>query len=136
MAERQGTWPVAGPPPPGYLPPNQRHLPQPPSGLFPGQPPRPVYREPHPVAATAVLGGFAATALWLALFGSLGRDLASYAWWTIVAAVTAWLVAVLLGLLGDRGVATGVAVAGGVGLSIAMGCVAARWIMVQDWPLW
>ncbi|MBG0560896.1 hypothetical protein I4J89_05390 [Actinoplanes sp. NEAU-A11] len=99
-------------------------------------PPRPVYREPHPVSALPVVSGLAATTVWFALFGGLGRDLVSYTWWTIVAAVSAWLVALLLAVLGDRGVAVGVAVASGVGLSIAMGFVAARWIGTYDFPLW
>jgi hypothetical protein len=99
-------------------------------------PSRPVYREPHPIRAGAVLAGFGAAALWLALFGALARDLAAYAWWTIGAAVMAWIVAAVLSFLGDRGVAVGVALASGVGLSIAMAFVGARWISTQDWPLW
>ena len=133
MVDRQGTW-AADAPPPGYLPPS-RGLP-PPAPLFAGLPPRPFYREPHPVGAAPVLSGLAAAAVWLILFGSLGRDLASYAWWTIAAAVSAWLVAVVLSVLGDRGVAVGVAVASGLGLSVAMLFVGLRWIGTEDWPLW
>ena len=48
----------------------------------------------------------------------------------------AWVVAIVLALLGDRGVAVGVALAAGVGLSIAAGFVAVRWIDTNDWPLW
>ncbi|MEU4418993.1 hypothetical protein AB0F81_00055 [Actinoplanes sp. NPDC024001] len=133
MADRPAPWPAAAPPPPGYLPPQRdQQLPS----SYPGLPPRPVYREPHPVSALAVVSGLAATTVWFALFGSLGRDLASYAWWTIGAAVSAWLVSLLLAVLGDRGMAVGVAVASGAGLSLAMGFVAARWIGTQDWPLW
>jgi hypothetical protein len=110
--------------------------PQPPPGYLVGLPPRPVYREPHPIGARQVLAGLAAGTLWLILFGSLGRDLASYAWWTILAAVSAWLVALVLTLIGDRGVALGVAVVSGLGLSIALGFVAARWIDTFDFPLW
>jgi hypothetical protein len=117
--------------PGGYVPPPVR----PPSGLFPG-PSRPVYREPHPVAAAPLLSGFGATLLWLALFGGLAHDLAAYAWWTMVAAITAWAVAIVLTLLGDRGAAVGVALASGLGLSIAMAFVGARWIATYDWPLW
>ncbi len=134
MADRQGPW-AATAPPPGYLPPPDRGAP-PPVPLFSGLPTRPFYREPHPVGAAQVLSGLAAAAVWLVLFGSLGRDLASYAWWTIVAAVSAWLVAVLLTVLGDRGVAVGIAVASGLGLSVALLFVALRWIGTQDWPLW
>jgi hypothetical protein len=109
--------------------------PRTPSGLFPGQL-RPVYREPHPVASGPLLAGFGGTALWFVLFGSIGRDLLSYAWWTVLAAVTAWAVAAVLALLGDRGVAVGVAIAAGLGLSVAMAIVAVRWITTSDWPMW
>ncbi|XVV17864.1 hypothetical protein ACQP2X_48140 [Actinoplanes sp. CA-131856] len=105
------------------------------SGLFPG-PSRPTYREPHPVNAGPLLAGIGAAALWMVLFGTLGRDLASYAWWTIAAAVSAWAVAFVLTYLGDRGVAVGVALASGLGLSIAVAFVGGRWITTQDWPLW
>ena len=129
MTEWQGSWPGATPPPPPVPP-------RPPSGLFPGQPPRPVYREPHPVSAGPVMAGIGATVVWFALFGGLGRDLLSYAWWTVVAAVMGWLVSAVLGRLGDRGVAVGVAVTSSVGLSIAAAVVAHRWITTDNWPLW
>jgi hypothetical protein len=109
---------------------------RPPSGLFPGLPRRPVYREPHPVHAGPLLAGLGSTVLWLALFGGLAHNLASYAWWTVFAAVVAWAVAGVLSLFGDRGVAVGIALAAGLGLSIAMAFVAARWITSYDWPLW
>jgi hypothetical protein len=99
-------------------------------------PARPVYREPHPIRAGAVLAGFGAAVVWFALFGALARELAAYVWWTIVAAVVAWIVAAVLSFLGDRGVAVGVALASGFGLSIAMTSVGVRWISTQDWPLW
>lgn len=99
-------------------------------------PARPVYREPHPIRAGAVLAGFGAAVVWFALFGALARELAAYVWWTIVAAVVAWIVAAVLSFLGDRGVAVGVALASGFGLSIAMTFVGVRWISTQDWPLW
>ncbi|MFC3737537.1 hypothetical protein [Paractinoplanes deccanensis] len=105
------------------------------SGLFPG-PSRPVYREPHPVNAGPLLAGLGSAAVWMVLFGSLGRDLASYAWWTLLAAVSAWLVALVLTTIGDRGVGVGVALASGLGLSVALAFVGGRWITTQDWPLW
>ena len=108
---------------------------RPPSGLFPGHS-HPIYREPHPILAAPVLSGFGATLLWLALFGGLAHDLASYAWWTIVASITAWAMAIVLTVLGDRGVAVGIALASGLGLSIAVAFVGARWINTYDWPLW
>ncbi|WP_285686176.1 hypothetical protein [Actinoplanes sp. NBRC 103695] len=107
-----------------------------PPGMLAGHPPRPVYREPHPIATAPLLSGMAAAMVWLAAFGFLGRDLAGYAWWTVVAAVTAWAVALILSVLGDRGVATGVAIVTGIGLSIAMGFVTYRWVTTLDWPLW
>ena len=147
MTEGYSSWPAAPPPPPvphavaerpvppgGYPNPAAAYT-RPPSGLFPG-PSRPVYREPHPITAASVLAGLGATLLWFGLFGGLAHGLAEYAWWTIVAAVTAWAVAFVLSILGDRGVAIGVAIAGGVGLSIAMAFVGARWITTYDWPLW
>ena len=129
MAERHGTWPDAAAPPVGWLPPDARQ-----PGLLPER--RPFYREPHPVRAAQVLTGLGATLIWLALFGSIGRDLLTYAWWTVVATVTAWIVATFLAIFGDRGVAVGVAAASGFGLSIAAGFVAARWITTADWPMW
>lgn len=155
MAERFESWPAPQPgqfpppgspppgsPPPGGLPPGHFRpvTPppafRPPSGLFPGLPPRPVYREPHPVRAAALMAGLGSGLLWLALFGSLAKDLASYAWWTLIAAVTAWIVALVLSLVGDRGAAVGLALAGGFGLSIAVAFVTGRWITTYDWPLW
>ena len=98
-----GSWPES--PPPAYSP-HPGHYPmpvaRPPSGLFPGMPPRPVYREPHPVSAAPVLSGLGATLLWFGLFGGLAHDLAGYAWWTIVAALTAWAVALVLTVLAAR----------------------------------
>lgn len=131
MVQQQGSWPAA-PPSPGWLPPNGA---RPPSGLFPG-PSRPVYREPHRISAGALLAGIGGTALWFVLFGTIGRDLATYAWWTIVAAVTAWAVSMVLARLGDRGVAVGVALTAALGLSVAMVFVAARWMTTSNWPLW
>ena len=125
MTDRHEAWPATPPPPPMRAP----------SGLFPG-PSRPTYREPHPITAGPLLAGIGAAAVWLTLFGSLGRDLASYAWWTVFAAVSAWIVALVLTVIGDRGVAVGVALASGLGMSIAMAFVGSRWIATQDWPLW
>ncbi|MFG1605926.1 hypothetical protein [Actinoplanes sp. NPDC049265] len=131
MADRN-IWPAAQPPPPGWLPAGADHPPV----LPPGQPPRPVYREPHPIRTAPVLSGMGAALIWFAAFGFLAGDLLSYAWWTVLAAVTAWAVALVLTKLGDRGVATGVAIVAGLGLSIAMGFVTHRWVATLDWPLW
>jgi hypothetical protein len=136
MAERPAPWPAAEPPPPGWLPAPADAPPPMPPAMVPSAPARPVYREPHPVGAAPLLTGMGATLVWFALFGSIGRDLFSYAWWTVAAAVSAWIVALVLSVLGDRGVAAGVAIIGGIGLSVAMGFVAARWIGTDDWPMW
>lgn len=128
MVEQHGSWPAATSPPAGWLPDR-------PAAPI-GPPPRPVYREPHPIAVGSLLSGVGATLVWFVLFGSLGRDLAGYAWWTLTAALSAWAVATVLALLGDRGVATGVSLAAGVGLSMACALVAFRWITTSDWPLW
>jgi hypothetical protein len=136
MAEQHGSWPGSAQPPAGWLP-GRAHPPaSPPAGPRPGLPPRPSYREPHPISVAPLLTGIGATLLWFALFGSLGRDLLGYAWWTIAAAISAWAVASVLALLGDRGVAAGVALTSAVGLSIATAVVATRWITTSDWPLW
>ncbi|MGC4747902.1 hypothetical protein ACLQ28_19930 [Micromonospora sp. DT201] len=108
-----------------------------PSGLFPAGPPsRPTYREPHPITGGGVAAGGGAAAIWLLLFGLLGTDVTSYAWWTVVAGLLAWLTALVLVRYGDRGVATGVAIVTAGGWSIAAAMVAARWAASGDWPLW
>jgi hypothetical protein len=103
---------------------------------MPGGPVRPSYREPHPVGAGGLFAGLGAGGAWLALFGALGRDLNGYAWWTVLAAVTAWAVAVVLARLGDRGAAVGVAISAGIGWAVAAGYVVTRWIDTNDWPMW
>ncbi|WP_306216246.1 hypothetical protein [Actinoplanes sp. RD1] len=123
MTEVPGGW--------GNTPPLPSSYPSPPS-----LPPRPVYREPHPIATGPLMAGIGAGALWFVLFGALAHSLATYAWWTVTAAVSAWLVSVFLALFGDRGVAVGVALTAGIGLSVAAGFVAADWIATGDWPLW
>jgi hypothetical protein len=134
MAREHDSWAAASAPMPrGFLPPTHS---RPPAGPFVGLPPRPIYREPHPVRTGPLFAGLGAGVVWFALFGSLAHDLAAYGWWTIVAAITAWLVALVLALIGDRGVAVGVAIASGLGLSIAMVFVTARWITTLNWPLW
>ena len=116
------------------------HAPQnwapPAPGFFPAGPARPTYREPHPVTTGPLLIGMGATLLWLALFGAIGQNLMSYAWWTVGASISAWVVALVLTAIGDRGVAAGVAIMSGIGLSVAMGFVTYRWITTNDWPMW
>lgn len=107
-----------------------------PSGLFPTGPPRPTYREPHPVRARGVLAGAAAGTAWMVLFGLLGSDLRSYLWWLIGAGAVAWLVALGLARYGDRGVAVGTTLAAGAGWTVAGGLVALYWSVTGDFPLW
>jgi hypothetical protein len=140
MADRPGArpQPVAGvphhvPTPPGWQgPPPVRT----PSGLFPSGPPRPTYREPHPVRLGPLATGAGVAAAWLLLFGLLGRDLSGYAWWTALAATVAWLVALVLLRRGDRGAAAGIAMVTAVAVGIAAVAVAVRWAGTADWPLW
>jgi hypothetical protein len=106
-----------------------------PSGLFPSGPPRPVFREPHPIRFGAVLTGAGATAAWLLLVGLLATTIRSYVWLTLAAAGLAWALAVVLLRFGDRGVATGVGVATSFGAAVAVGVVVVRWATV-GWPLW
>jgi hypothetical protein len=108
-----------------------------PSGLFPsGPPPRPTYREPHAVQGGAVAAGLSGGTAWLLLFGLLGRSLIGYVWWTAVAGLVAWLVALALVVAGNRGVGTGVAMATAAAWGVASTATAVRWAVTGDWPLW
>ena len=106
-----------------------------PSGLFPGGPPHPNYREPHPVRGGPIAAGAGAGALWMLLFGLLSASIRSYAWLTLVAGAVAWGTALVLARLGDRGVAVGVAVSVGAAWSIAALVVGVA-SAVRGWPLW
>lgn len=107
-----------------------------PSGLFPSGPPRPTYREPHPVRGSAIATGLGAAALWMFTFGLLSSRLPGYAWWTLFAGALAWPAAVGLARFGDRGVAAGVAISTGLAMSIATISVGTRWVGSGDWPMW
>jgi hypothetical protein len=110
---------------------------QPPSGLFPtGRPPRPAYREPHPVRTGAVIAGLAAGTGWLLLFALLGGDLRGRIWWVVAAGALAWLVALVLARYGDRGVAVGVTIAVGAGWTVTAGLVALYLTVTGNFPLW
>ncbi len=106
-----------------------------PSGLFPSGPPRPTFREPHPVRPGAMLAGAGGAAAWLLMIGLLATSAAGYAWLTISGSVISGLVALVLVRYGDRGVAAGAAIATGFGLAVAMSVVVQRWI-TTGWPLW
>ena len=106
-----------------------------PSGLFPSGPQRPTYREPHPVRLAPVAIGAGVASVWLLLFGLFASSARGYAWLTFFAAAVAWLVATALMRVGDRGVATGVAIAAGFGFAVAWIVVIVRWA-TTGWPLW
>ena len=109
--------------------------PRTPSGLFPSPPPRPTYREPHPVRVGAVLAGAGLTAAWLLVVGLFATSAEAYIWLTLGAAAVAWGSATVLLRLGDRGVAAGIALATAFGVAVAMGLVVHQWV-TTGWPLW
>ena len=108
-----------------------------PSGLFPSRPSRPTYREPHPVQGGGVAAGLGAGALWMLLFGLLGSSsVRAYGWWTLVAGVVGWLLAVILARYGDRGAAVGAAIVVGVAWAVAGVMLFVTWAATGAWPLW
>lgn|SRR5690606_279153 len=109
--------------------------PRAPSGLFPARSTRPSYREPHPVRMAPLLAAVALTAMWLIVFGLLGRSTGGYVWWTALAAGVAWVTAFVLARFGDRGAAVGVAITAGIGICVAFGVTMYEWATV-GWPLW
>jgi hypothetical protein len=106
-----------------------------PSGLFPSGPPRPVYREPHPVRLAQVSLGALAGALWMTLFGLLAGTARAYAWWSISAGILGWLTALALGRYGLRGIAVGASITVGAALAIVGVVVMQRWLG-GHWLLW
>jgi hypothetical protein len=106
-----------------------------PGGLIPAGPPRPIYREPGPVRFGPLAAGAGAGALWMLLFGLLASTARGYVWLTIGSGLAAWLSALALARLGDRGVAVGVAVSTAIGVAIAGIVVIARW-SGGTWLLW
>jgi hypothetical protein len=97
---------------------------------------RPTLRELHPVRPIGVLAGWAATAVWLAVFGALAANLTEYAWWMFASGGTALLGALALGRHGDRGVAMGVALALTIGWSATALALTVVWIRTGTWPMW
>jgi hypothetical protein len=71
----------------------------------------------------------------LLLFGLLGSSARGYVWLTLAVSVAGWAIALGLARQGDRGVAVGVAISTGIGVSIAFVLVVARWA-TSGWPLW
>ena len=106
-----------------------------PSGLFPAGPPRPTYREPHPVRMGPVWAGAGLGAAWQLFIGLLASTARGYFFLTLAASIVATLIALVLMRFGDRGAATGVAISTGVGLCVACAVVLQRWV-TTGWPLW
>ncbi len=106
-----------------------------PSGLFPSGPHRPTYREPHPVRVTSVLVGAAMAFAWQFVVAGFATTLQNLFWRMVTAVLVALAVALLLLRYGDRGAATGVAMAASAGGCAAAVLVAVRWLTV-GWPLW
>lgn len=104
-----------------------------PSGLFPAGPPRPTYREPHPVRLGSIVGGASVAAAWLLLVGLVAASVNGYLGMIAGACALAWAGAGVLAVRGDRGAATGAAVAIGVAIAVTFGLFLARWITV-GWP--
>lgn len=81
-----------------------------------------------------MMAGGGAAAVWMLLIGLLSTSTRGYILLSILGAGVAWLSALALARFGDRGVAVGVAVVAGLGLSVAMGLTLQRWVTV-GWPL-
>ncbi len=105
-----------------------------PSGLFPAAP-RPTWREGYPAGPGAVAIGVLAGTVWMALLGVLGTTARSYVWWTIAAGLLGGWAALALARLGDRGVAAGVALACGIGVTVSFVVVTVHWVG-GHWLLW
>ncbi len=82
-----------------------------------------------------MLAGAAMAAVWLLLVGLFATSAASYFWLTMGAVAVAAAVSVLLLRIGDRGVATGIALTASIGTSVAVLLAVTRWASV-GWPLW
>jgi hypothetical protein len=100
------------------------------------QPNRPVYREPLPVRAGRLSLGLAGGGAWMLLVGAQAGSVRGFALLTLVAAAVASGIVGTLLRVGDRGVAVGVALAAGAGVSTAAVVVGVRWMLTGDWPLW
>src|SRR6185437_9119178 len=151
MAPPIGTPSTLPPPPAGLVfpppppPPSARTVPgawqgalKPPVFVVPALPRvpiRPTYREPLPVRSGRVWAGAGVGSLWMLLFGLQAGTVRTYAWITIFAAAIALGVAGLLARFGDRGVAVGVAIASGIGLSVA-GLFGMFQAFSGHWILW
>jgi hypothetical protein len=85
--------------------------------------PRPIYREPTPARPGSVLLGAGAGALWMMLFGLLAHSGRGYVWWSVAAGAGAWIAALVLARLGDRGIAAGVAMSSGFGVAVAVSVI-------------
>jgi hypothetical protein len=82
-----------------------------------------------------VFAGVGVTAVWLLLFSLMATTARGLVWLLVGAAGAAWLAALVLVRFGDRGVAVGVALGAGAGVTIAGILVLARWV-TSGWFLW
>jgi len=87
------------------------------------------------VRFAGVLTGAGVTAAWLLLFGLLATTARSLVWLLVFASCCAWAAALLLVRFGDRGVAVGIALSAGAGITIVGILVVARWA-TTGWFLW
>jgi hypothetical protein len=106
-----------------------------PSGLFPAKPARPSFREPHRVRVGPLTAGAAIAAVWLLLTGLFAGSAQAYFWLTTLATLAAWAVAVVLVRVGDRGAATGVALVGAFGGTVAFLVFVVHWGITGS-PSW
>lgn len=96
---------------------------------------RPRYREPLAIRPARLVSGFVGGLLWMSLAGAQTMSLGAYGWASIAAAILAWIVALVLVRVGDRGVAVGIAISSSFGLSVATVMIVMRW-SGSGWPLW
>ena len=139
-APPQQTYVINPPPPPHLVMPPARPVAwqgalRPPTFVAQAIRQRPTYREPLPVRSGMVWAGIGVGTLWMLLFGLQASSTRSYAWLSIVAALLAWCVAVVLMRFGDRGVAVGVTLATGIGLAIPA-TIAFAELANGHWLLW
>ena len=126
------TWPGGdGTPPPGRMPAG----PSPASYAYAPASSRPRYREALKATPAGIWAGTGLAFLWFLITGLLATTLSGYVWVTVVAALVAWLAALLLARYGDRGAAAGVAAVSGMALGVA-GLVVEWHALGGEWILW
>jgi hypothetical protein len=89
-----------------------------------------------PVRGGQLALGIAGCGMWMALVGAQAGSVRGFALLTLIAGAVASGVAGTLLKIGDRGVAVGIALVAGVGVSTAAVVVGVRWAITGNWPLW